>query len=122
MFRSLRCEPIEGLWKEHLAATADHWHALWVLLTLETGLRPATTPPDPDEEVAARYDEETRFIEGAKNPVRVDPFRMHFDGDGPSPGQEVAAPLHIDEEVRLRALNVHLEEIDASTPKSRIGS
>jgi len=39
LFRQLRREPIEGLWKEHQTATADHGHALWALLTLETWLR-----------------------------------------------------------------------------------
>jgi hypothetical protein len=35
----LRREPVEGLWRAHQAGTADHGHALWALLTLETWLR-----------------------------------------------------------------------------------
>ncbi len=35
----LRREPVEALWREHLGGGADHGHALWALLTLETWLR-----------------------------------------------------------------------------------
>ena len=80
------------------------------------------TPPDPDEEFAAGYDHEPCFIEGVKHLVRVDPLGMQLDGDGPGPGQEVSTTLRIGEELRLRALDVHLEEIDASTPEPDIGS
>jgi len=31
--------PVEALWRDHQAGTADHGHALWALLTLETWLR-----------------------------------------------------------------------------------
>lgn len=34
----LRRGPVEGLWREHQASVADHGHALWALLTLETWL------------------------------------------------------------------------------------
>ncbi len=39
LYQWLRREPVEALWREHLSATADHGHALWALLTLETWLR-----------------------------------------------------------------------------------
>ncbi len=35
----LEPEPIRRLWGEHQSAVADHGHALWALLTLETWLR-----------------------------------------------------------------------------------
>ena len=35
----LRREPVEALWRAHQAGTADHGHALWALLTLESWLR-----------------------------------------------------------------------------------
>ena len=35
----LRREPVEALWLAHQAGVADHGHALWALLTLETWLR-----------------------------------------------------------------------------------
>lgn len=34
----LRREPVELMWREHLAGSADHGHALWALLTLESWL------------------------------------------------------------------------------------
>lgn len=39
LWRWLERAPIERLWRAHQAATADHGHALWALLTLETWLR-----------------------------------------------------------------------------------
>lgn len=35
----LRREPVDALWRAHLAGTADHGHALWALLSLESWLR-----------------------------------------------------------------------------------
>jgi asparagine synthase (glutamine-hydrolysing) len=35
----LEPEPVARLWREHLRGGADHGHALWALLTLETWLR-----------------------------------------------------------------------------------
>jgi asparagine synthase (glutamine-hydrolysing) len=39
LWRWLERAPVDALWNEHQAATADHGHALWALLTLETWLR-----------------------------------------------------------------------------------
>ena len=39
LWRWLRREPVEGLWREHQDGGADHGHALWALLTLESWLR-----------------------------------------------------------------------------------
>ncbi len=39
LWRWIERAPVERLWGEHQAATADHGHALWALLTLETWLR-----------------------------------------------------------------------------------
>lgn len=37
--RWIEPEPVARLWREHQAGAADHGHALWALLTLETWLR-----------------------------------------------------------------------------------
>jgi asparagine synthase (glutamine-hydrolysing) len=39
LLRWMRREPVTALWNEHQAQRADHGHALWALLTLETWLR-----------------------------------------------------------------------------------
>lgn len=39
LWRWLEQAPVQRLWAEHQAGTADHGHALWALLTLETWLR-----------------------------------------------------------------------------------
>lgn len=39
VWKWLRREPVEALWRAHQAGTADHGHALWALLTLESWLR-----------------------------------------------------------------------------------
>ena len=44
LWRWLRREPVEALWREHQESRADHGHALWALLTLAVWLEGPAAP------------------------------------------------------------------------------